>query len=600
MKFWGNFRSFFVSIKNSPARITVAVCLLVVFVFALGFVTYSASYSKIMPNTWIDDVCIGKLTREDAKAVISRRFAQPLEERELTLKCQSRATSVLFKDLGVLADVDKTVENAFQVGRSFGPFSKTAVLVKSFFSKTVLPLSVTSDPSEIDRIITNLAKGYETHETDPSYSIDDNVLTISRGSKGKKINREAALSKITKAAGDRNASVVTLEIEDAEPKAFDIDKLYEELSAPSQDAYYKYENGNVSVVDEKIEVIVDKGEIEKAFSSSLQTISIPVKTKVPEKTAEELKSLLFRDTLASYSSSFATSSEARAANVRISASKINEYILMPGDVFSYDKTIGKRTASNGYREANVYIGNKVETGIGGGICQTSSTLYSAVLYANLEIVSRTSHSLPVSYVPAGQDATIAEGYIDLLFKNNTEYPIKLVAVTNGRTLTCKILGVKVPNQSVELFHTRISTSKPGLERSVDETVPLGYKITTNKGADGYTITSKRVVKNNGEIIKTENLSKSVYNAASIEETVNPADKDTPSAELIEYSEDAFIATPPQAPDETVDDETTHVSGDATTDASEPEPSSPDETVTEAPETMDASSSSTESTPSNNE
>ncbi len=545
MKFWGKFREFGAFIKSSPSRITIAICLIIVIVFSLGFISYAASYTKIMPNVWVNDVCIGKLTKEDAAFVISKNFAEPLKDREITLKCQSRASSVSFNDLGIFADVNKTVENAFNIGRNYGAFSKTAMVVKSFFVKTTLPLSVTSDMAEIDKAISNVAKGYEIDATDTSYIIEDDLLTVTKGMKGKKVNRKKALSLLSAAAEDKSALVINLEIEDAEPNSVDIDKLYDELSAPAQDAYYKYENGNVSVVAEKIGVIVDKSEFEKAFLTSDKVCSIPVKTNIPKKTAEDLNRLLFCDTLASYSSSFSTSSESRATNVRLSASRINNYVLMPGDVFSYDKTIGRRTAANGFREANVYVGNKIETGIGGGICQTSSTLYSAALYANLEIVSRTSHSLPVGYVPAGQDATIAEGYIDLLIKNNTDYPIKIVAVTNGRMLTCKILGVKTPGQSVELFHSRVSTSSPKLERSFDEALPVGYKKTINSGAEGYTIASKRVVKMNGEIVKSESLTKSVYNAASIEETVNPADKDTPSDALVEYSEAAFNENQPQ-------------------------------------------------------
>lgn len=222
---------------------------------------------------------------------------------------------------------------------------------------------------------------------------------------------------------------------------------------------------------------------------------------------------------------------------------------MPGDVFSYDKTIGRRTLANGYREAGVYIGNKVESGVGGGICQTSSTLYSAALYANLEIVSRTSHSLPVSYVPAGQDATIAEGAIDLKIKNNTEYPIKIVAAVSGRTVTCKFLGVKVPNQTVELVHTRTANYSPKTERTVNPSIPQGYKKVINRGAPGYAVSSKRIVKVGGEVVKTENLTRSVYNAASIEEEVNPADKDTPSANLAVYTGkiEAEPAEQPSAP-----------------------------------------------------
>ncbi|MDO4744218.1 MAG: VanW family protein, partial [Clostridia bacterium] len=228
------------------------------------------------------------------------------------------------------------------------------------------------------------------------------------------------------------------------------------------------------------------------------------------------------------------------------ANRINGKILMPGEEFSYDKTIGKRTVANGYREAGVYIGNKVESGIGGGICQTSSTLYSAALYANLEIVSRTSHSLPVSYVPAGQDATIAEGYIDLKLKNNTPYPVKIIATVSGRKLTCSILGVKDPEVTVELVHTRTANYEPQLERIENEEIPKGYKYVINKGASGYAVASQRIVKKSGKVEKTEKLTRSVYRAAPIEEEVNPADKDTPSEQLKNYTPGMII--PEEQPD----------------------------------------------------
>ncbi len=535
MKFWGKFREFFTSVKNSKSRRTLVIVLAIVLLIIVGFLTYAASYSKIMPNTWINDASVGGMSKDNAASLIEKHFAEPLKSREITLKCKDREITVLFSDLGVSADVDATIESAFSAGRENGVFSKAIAFVTSGFKKTVLPLATTSNEAFIDKTISTLADGYETEVTNTEYKIDKKLLTIKKGSKGKKVNRSKALAQIVEAAGNPKLSQLTFSIENAEPDSLDIDALYKELTAPAKDAYYEYKDGTVNVVDEKVMVVVGKEEIEKAFSSEEPTYSIKVETILPEITAEKLRALLFRDTLGSYSSSFATSTEARATNVRLSASRINEYVLMPGDVFSYDKTIGRRTAANGFRNAGVYVGNKVEDGIGGGICQTSSTLYSAALYANLEIVSRTSHSLPVSYVPAGQDATIAEGAIDLKLKNNTEYPVKIVAVTSGRTLTCKILGVKVPNQSVEIVNTRTSTIAPKTERTTDETVPVGYKKILNNGANGYTIASVRVVKLNGEIIKTENLTKSVYHAAPIEEVVNPADQNTPTENLIVFT-----------------------------------------------------------------
>ena len=223
---------------------------------------------------------------------------------------------------------------------------------------------------------------------------------------------------------------------------------------------------------------------------------------------------------------------------------------MPGETFSYDKTIGRRTAANGYKTATVYVGNTLDEGIGGGICQTSSTLYSAVLYANLEIVSRTSHSLPVSYMPAGQDATIAEGYIDFKFKNNTDYPIKIVCTTSYGSVTCSIMGVKPAGQSVSVVNTKTSTIEPKTTRTLKEEIPVGYKKLTQKGADGYTVSSQRIVSVNGVEKKRENLTRSIYKALDNIIEVNPQDKNTPTEELRDYSE---YTTKPEEPSEPTDD-----------------------------------------------
>ena len=350
-------------------------------------------------------------------------------------------------------------------------------------------------------------------------------------------------AEIQKAVATAKFDKISFKLEEIKAEAFDINKLYEELIAPAKDAEYKYEDGEVKIVDEKVKVIVDKQKIKQAFESDTEGMTLTVETEVPKVTAAQLKEMLFRDRLGTFSSNFATSTAARASNVILTAQRINGYILMPGDVFSYDKTIGRRTVANGFREAGVYVGNKVESGIGGGICQTSSTLYSAALYANLEIVSRTSHSLPVSYVPAGMDATIAEGYIDLKIRNNTEYPVKIEAIVNGRKITCSILGVSVPGLTVELAHSTVSTSQPQTQRTEDAAIPKGYKQIINKGAPVYTVASNRIVKMNGEVVKTEKLTRSVYRAAPVEEVVNPADKDIPSENLKVYTPGMKIPEP---------------------------------------------------------
>lgn len=528
-------RLFGLKIRNSR-RVTVFVAVLAVLVILLsGFMIYSAAYSGVMPNTYVNSIAVGKMSEEDMRRTLNDSFGGDPAARELTLVCNDTSKTVTFSELEVLPDIDKTAKAALAIGRHGGVFSKAASILKSAFAKNKLSLEINANEERVNSIISEVAAEYETPVKNTSYQLDGESIVITRGEPGREVNRKKALEEIKNAAGNPSVAEIVLKIEDAEPAAVDIDKFYETITQPAQNAYYKKENGNVVVVDDIPQIIVDKSELKKAFASDDAVFRVPVRLERAEKTAQDLKAMLFRDKLSSFSSGFASSSAARATNVTLAASRINGYILMPGEVFSYDSTIGRRTAANGYKEAGVYIGNKVESGIGGGICQTSSTLYSAALYANLEIVQRTSHSLPVSYVPAGQDATIAEGYIDLKLKNNTEYPVKIVASVSGRTVTCSILGVKVPNQTVEIVNTKTGTLSPKVTKTFSSAIPQGFKKVITHGAPGYTTSSKRIVRVNGEVVKTEKLTNSVYNATNTEIEINPADKDTPAENLSVYT-----------------------------------------------------------------
>lgn len=536
------------SFKGSRKSRAVAITLAVLVVIGVGFMVYAAAYGDILPHVYVEDKALGGMSRDEALKAVTADFADITSGRSVTVKCVDSEKTIQLSELGISADPNATVEQALSVGRQGGIFRKTFSLLKSLVARTDVPLAIAADDAAVSAVIDELSAPYTVEVKNSEYHLDGNTLVITKGEPGKVVNREKVMALLFDAARHTDISEISMVPEDTDPKKVDVDKFYEALSYPPRDAYYKYEDGQVTIVDEMPKIIVSKDVIMQAFESDDMEIRIPVEVEMPKKTADELRGMLFRDTLATYSSSFASSSASRAENVRLSASRVNGYILMPGDVFSYDSAIGRRTAANGYREAGVYVGNKQETGIGGGICQTSSTLYSAALYANLEIVTRTSHSLPVSYVPAGMDATIAEGYIDLKIRNNTEYPVKLLAVVNGRNLTCKILGVKTEGQSVEIVNTTTGTLSPKTVRTFNENIPVGYKKVIARGAGGYTIASKRIVKMNGEVVRTEKLTNSVYKAADIEEEINPADKDTPSSSLAIYDEKNPPSAEPQ-PDE---------------------------------------------------
>ncbi|MBE7031558.1 MAG: hypothetical protein E7401_01180 [Ruminococcaceae bacterium] len=535
-------------LKGSKYTVAVVALCCAAVVLAGCFFAYAASYEKILPNVEVEGFGIGGMEKLDAAKELHTAFVAGESGKSVVFECDGNEKEVAFEELKIVIDENKTAEKAFEVGRQGGVFKKTARLLLAAFKKTEVPLEVSVDEAKLEELISELAAGKEIEPEPAGYSIDGKQLTLKKGHGGKKVDRQKALATVKKSVASGGAAKVSLVVEEIKAEKVDADKLYDELTAPAKNAEYKYEDGEVKVVDETVRVIVDKQKIKQALDSDTEGVTLTVETEAPEVTAAQLRGMLFRDTLGTYSSNFATSTAARASNVTLTAQRINGYILMPGDVFSYDKTIGRRTVANGFREAGVYVGNKVESGIGGGICQTSSTLYSAALYANLEIVSRTSHSLPVSYMPAGMDATIAEGYIDLKIRNNTEYPVKIVATVNGRKITCSILGVSVPGQTVELAHSTVSTSQPQTERTVDEAIPKGYKQIINKGAPGYTVASNRIVKMNGEVVKTEKLTRSVYRAAPVEEVVNPADKETPTENLKIYTPGMKIPEPVEEPE----------------------------------------------------
>ncbi len=527
-------------IKNSKGVVMACALGAVAVILFCSFFAYATSYSKILPNIKVQDIKIGGMTADDAEAELKTAFGTDVSDRTIILECEGNQKEVRLSEFTPFIDNKKTVENAFNIGRDGGKFRKMSKMMELAFASEEIPLEVSLDEKYLEFVISELAKDKEVPAVKTSYLASDDKLTIVRGHGGRMVNRKKAAAQFATAVLDSSVNKIGFEIETIEEEKPDLDALYAEITAPMKNAEYSIQDGEVVIIPEKMGITVEKTDLKMALDSNQPEYTLTVKTEEPEWTKAKLEELLFRDVMGTWSSDFSTSSSARAGNVILTANRINGKILMPGDVFSYDKTIGKRTYENGYREAGVYIGNKVESGIGGGICQTSSTLYSAALYANLEIVSRTSHSLPVSYMPAGQDATIAEGYIDLQIKNNTEYPIKISAEVSGRRLTCSILGVKEPETQVEVVHSITATYNPETERSVDAEIPKGYIYVTNKGAGGYAVASSRIVKKAGEVIKTEKLTRSVYRAAPREETVNPADKDTPAEQLKPYTPGTVI------------------------------------------------------------
>lgn len=208
----------------------------------------------------------------------------------------------------------------------------------------------------------------------------------------------------------------------------------------------------------------------------------------PNVTTNMIGTEAFPDLLSSYSTNYAASNRNRTTNLILAANKINGTVIMPGETFSYNKVVGARTIAAGYKEAPIYVSGEVVDGVGGGICQITTTLYNAVVYANLEIVQRTNHQFVPSYAPASRDATVVYGSIDFQFKNNRAYPIKLVCSVSGGVATFQIFGLRQEDDC----EVEISAYVTG-------------KTSTAIYSEAY-----KILKRDGNVVGSELLSKDTY------------------------------------------------------------------------------------------
>ncbi len=215
--------------------------------------------------------------------------------------------------------------------------------------------------------------------------------------------------------------------------------------------------------------------------------------------------------LSTYSTQFNAGEVNRSHNLYMATSSINKSMIAPQTVFSFNNTVGMRTMENGYLDALVIVGNKFEPGLGGGICQVSSTLYNACLLAGLEIIERSNHGLSVAYVPLGRDATVAYGIQDYKFRNNTDSPIYIRAITGGGTLTINIYGNLKYKKRIDISNIVDQTLDFITVKELDPKLQPGEQKVDHNGNPGYVVRSFRTFyDNNGKMIKTEQLARDTY------------------------------------------------------------------------------------------
>ena len=293
--------------------------------------------------------------------------------------------------------------------------------------------------------------------------------------------------------------------------------LAESMKTAPQNASLKRENG-AFVVTEGVEgVVVNVAEsvalLTEYFNEAWEytgdeTFEVVAEVAQPEITGEMLSKV--QTVLGSFTTNF-TAGNNRAKNISVAASNINGTILMPGEEMSASTSMGKRTAENGYREAGAYLNGEVVDSLGGGVCQVSTTLYGAVLRAELEITERHPHSMIVTYVKPAEDAAISDGYKDLKFKNNTNSPIYIEGYTSGGSITFKVYGeeTRAANREVKYESKTLSSTPATNKFEVSSGTALGVSKKSS-GHEGKKAELWKVVYVDGKEVERTKVNSSSY------------------------------------------------------------------------------------------
>ena len=321
--------------------------------------------------------------------------------------------------------------------------------------------------------------------------------------------------KINNEINNLNSDSINIELPIINKKADEINvqKIHDEIYKQAQDAYITQNpltvHPNVNGVDFAISI----EEAEELLKEEKEEYIIPLKITVAEKTVSDLGEDAFPNTLGNFTTRYDASNKNRSNNIYLASEKINGTIIMPGETFSYNQVVGKRTIDAGYKEAGAYAGGKVIQEIGGGICQVSSTLYNAVLYADLEIVERSNHYFETSYVTAGRDATVSWGTVDLKFKNNRTYPIKIEAVAKNGINKISILGIKEEKEYEIVIQSKVtSIIEQEIKYENDYSIPYGEEEVEQQGHNGCTSKTYIIKKLNGATVSTEEITSDYYHA----------------------------------------------------------------------------------------
>ncbi|HHY79093.1 MAG TPA: hypothetical protein GX516_01790 [Thermoanaerobacter sp.] len=434
--------------KNNYFYIAIILLLLVFLSSSFAYFYLMLNSKVIAKGIFVNGISIGGMTKEEAVNFLKNKIKLP--SFSITAKYQDKDFVITSEDINLSYSYQEMVDEAYKIGREGNPIERVREIYVTEKEGKYFSFYPKYDENKLKEFVDKISQEIDKEPVNAKIKITGGVKQITPDVEGVKVDKEKTLKNLK--------------------------QLIDELVKG------KTEKTEVEIVAEKVEAKISKSMLE-----------------------------MINGRISTFSTVFNLQDVNRSGNLAVAARAVNGTLLLPGETFSLNKTLGPRIIENGYKEAPVIVGNKLVPDLGGGVCQIATTLYNAILRADITITERYHHSFPVAYVPPGQDATISGDVLDLKFKNSTQYPIYIESYIEGNKLVMNIYGyVKNPSRWIDIQSEIVEKYEPKIKYIDDPTLPQGEEVVDIQPHTGYKVNTYRLIYENNKLVKREFLYTDVY------------------------------------------------------------------------------------------
>ena len=498
--------------QERRSRLPIVIPAVVLGLLAAGYAglcAFAGGSDTLWRGTRVLDQDVGGLTAEQAARKLSAAvpgmavdlYLYDGAQGEAPERSQAPDAQIPLADLGAQVDAAALVRDAQAENRSGGFFTYGWRYLTGGGAACGATGAISLDGNRTAAAARSAADALSFPAQDTSYSLEDSQLVISMAEDGRSVDA-SALAQALKSdswSGDLTLNV-PYSVDAAQPMT--AQQIYDETSCEMKNAGYDAQTQSIIPEQAGAEFNAALAQSKMDAAAPGETVTVPAQIEYPAVTAQQLKGVLFRDVLGSYTTHVGGTA-ARISNVKLASASVNGTVLNSGDIFDYNEVVGQRTAARGYQAAPAYVKGETVDEIGGGVCQPSSTLYLATLKSNLEIVERYAHRYVPAYIPKGMDATVSWGGPNYRFRNNTDYPIRIDAVYSKGYLTMTLYGTKTDDITVKMTNKVLSSTEFQTVYEDDPTLPAGTEKVKTTPYTGYKVeTYRNLYDGNGKLISS--------------------------------------------------------------------------------------------------